>query len=431
MSQRYCACPYCESIFRLPDSKFKRRAGIVRCGSCREVFDSNVNLVIRSGSSFIPVDGKKLKPIESESGASRVPAPESGVTPGVSQLRNQDSLMDSVSEPEIDEDLAVTQYPEQDLDFTAPSYSWNSDLKSDSFNEEAMRDILIDDVRNPFQENSENGSRKKISKTTARIEPVFEPLNLDDLSNTQEGLDEDGLPGKQTNSESGKSLFPESENYIDQFDSEINLNLVTSGVSPDNLSSMSINSYTNDSELDSSSLSKMGRNGVDELMGERKNPFVSFVWLLVTIGFVFLLGLQVKHFFVEKYAQHETYRSYLAAFCKVAGCELPSRQDPFKFTLTHTKIDLHPTQPGAIRVTVKLVNEAGFSQPYPYLQLTLTDKVGRVVGRRTITPALYLGKSTENMLGKGELASILFDLARPHEKAVGFVVDIVTDAYSS
>ncbi len=125
------------------------------------------------------------------------------------------------------------------------------------------------------------------------------------------------------------------------------------------------------------------------------------------------------------------YRSYLEAFCTVAGCELPSRQDPYRFTLTHTKIDLHPTQPGAIRVTVKLVNEADFPQPYPFLQLTLTDKVGRVVGRRTFTPDLYLDKSTKNLLGKGELASILFDLARPHEKAVGFVVDIVTDSYSS
>jgi hypothetical protein len=31
------------------------------------------------------------------------------------------------------------------------------------------------------------------------------------------------------------------------------------------------------------------------------------------------------------------------------------------------------------------------------------------------------------MVGEGELASVLFDLARPHEKAVGFVVEIVTE----
>jgi len=96
------------------------------------------------------------------------------------------------------------------------------------------------------------------------------------------------------------------------------------------------------------------------------------------------------------------------------------------FTLTHTKIDLHPSYPGALRVTVKMVNEAGFAQPYPRLQLTLTDRAGRVVGRRTFSPDLYLPEERENQVGVGKLATIIFDLSRPHEKAVGFVVDIVT-----
>ena len=90
-------------------------------------------------------------------------------------------------------------------------------------------------------------------------------------------------------------------------------------------------------------------------------------------------------------------------------------------------LDLHPTEPGAIRITVRMINEAGFDQPYPGLQLTLTDRVGRVVGRRAFSPQHYLPQGTGNMIGKGELVSVVFDLARPHEKAVGFVVDILTE----
>jgi len=172
-------------------------------------------------------------------------------------------------------------------------------------------------------------------------------------------------------------------------------------------------------------------NVVEDIIAERHNPLVTIVWSLVAIGFVLLLGGQVKYFFVEKYAQHKNYRGYLAGFCKLANCELPPREDPFKFTLTHTNIDFHPSYPGALRVTVKIVNEASFVQPYPSLQLTLTDRVGHVVGRRIFSPELYLPKERRNEVGQGELVTIILDLSRPHEKAVGFVVDIVTSEYDA
>ena len=76
---------------------------------------------------------------------------------------------------------------------------------------------------------------------------------------------------------------------------------------------------------------------------------------------------------------------------------------------------------------MKLVNEAEYAQPFPDLRITLTDQVGWVVGRRTYSPDLYLGRNMKNLMGKGELASVNFDLAMPHEKAVGFEVDIVSD----
>ena len=172
-------------------------------------------------------------------------------------------------------------------------------------------------------------------------------------------------------------------------------------------------------------------SGVDHYINPRPNPLVSLSWFMLGLGLVLLLGGQVRYFFVEAYAQHEYYRPYLAGFCEIAACELPPRQDANRFTLTHTKIDLHPHEPGAIKVTVKLVNEATFAQPYPNLQLTLTDRDGWVVGRRTFAPRQYLEPGQPNVLGSGELGAARFDLARPHEKAVGFEVNIVERPASS
>ncbi len=177
--------------------------------------------------------------------------------------------------------------------------------------------------------------------------------------------------------------------------------------------------------------SLINMSGVDHYIVDQPNPLVNIFWSLVSIAFVVLLGLQVKYFFVEKYAQDDRYRSYLGLFCKIAQCELSPRRDAFRFTITNTRIDLHPEEPGALRITVKLLNQAKFTQPFPGLQLTLTDRVGRVVGRRTFEPEFYLAAAQRKQLASGELGIVTFDLAHPHEKAVGFVVDVVTKTRSS
>ncbi len=211
--------------------------------------------------------------------------------------------------------------------------------------------------------------------------------------------------------------------FDDQSDDESDLKLANDGVKKS--SPLRVNSKPG---IGDTGIARMSRAGVDEYINDRKNPFSTYIWCLITIGFVVLLGVQVKYFFVDKLAQNESYRGYLSVFCSVASCQLPPRKDPSEITITHTKIDLHPSEPGALRVTVKMVNKAKFAQPFPALKLTLTDRSGGVVGRRTFIPAFYLPKNASDMLGEGALASpILFDFARPHEKAVGFVVDVVTE----
>ena len=423
--QRYCGCPYCEAIFRLPDNKYKRRSGVVRCGACREIFDSSMNLVVRSGDEFVPVTVVSAEMEPSTVGpVVDVDAQKDdvGLVDGEGRATSSPDI-DSLHSASLDDDLAVTYIPDPDLEFSGPSYDWKKDE-----NEEVVKDIYIDDVKNPFDDDPDPSQKKEPVKE-ARTAPAFSPLDLDEkLKKDESGSSEtsETSKGEIEHSDLKDVLFPESENYVDEFDSELNINLITAGVIRDQDAGLSEDSFIDNSNLDETQPSSLSRKSVDKYITDRKNPFSSLAWLAVTAVFVVLLGAQVKYFFVEKYAQDESLRPYLLAFCGIANCSLAPRKDPFKFTLTHTKIDLHPAQPGAIRVTVKLINEAGFAQPFPHLQLTLTDRVGRVVGRRTFSPELYMVQNPEKLLGRGELASILFDLARPHEKAVGFVVDIVT-----
>ncbi len=176
---------------------------------------------------------------------------------------------------------------------------------------------------------------------------------------------------------------------------------------------------------------RINMNGVDDYIAPRAGVFNTLSWSVAALVLVALLGWQLKYPFLEKYVQHRDYRAFLSVCCDFFNCELPPRRDLPRLTLTHTRIDLHPLAPGAIRVTVKLVNEATFAQPWPDLQVTLTDRDGRVVGRRTFPPGRYLGEGQPGVLGSGELGVVLFDLARPHEKAVGFEVGVVAGSTPS
>ena len=179
--------------------------------------------------------------------------------------------------------------------------------------------------------------------------------------------------------------------------------------------------------LEEAPLAWMRENTAHEYIKDRSKPLITVVWCIACVGLLALLTLQIKYFYVEKFAQDQSLRKYLSGFCKIARCELPPFESPDLFTIADTKIDLHPNHPDALRVAVKLINQAGHSQPYPDLQITLTDQAGRVVGRRSFSPQAYLAAGAENMVGGGERVSLLFELARPHEKAVGFAVHVVTE----
>ncbi len=174
--------------------------------------------------------------------------------------------------------------------------------------------------------------------------------------------------------------------------------------------------------------SNISMNGVDAYIADRPNPLAGFLWFIVAMGFLFLLGLQVRTYLVDGYAQDERFRPYLSLFCRVASCELPSRRDTYSFSITNTRVELHTDVPGALSISVKLVNQAEFSQPYPDLQLTLIDRVGRVIGRRIFPPDSYLGVDEETLLKSGALVTVDFELAQPNEQAVGFVVEIVLES---
>ncbi|MCY3770370.1 MAG: zinc-ribbon and DUF3426 domain-containing protein [Gammaproteobacteria bacterium] len=398
MSQNwFCSCPECKAVLRLTAEQLAQHRGWVRCGACEHAFVASDHRMIKTASGFLP--GESVR-VPDKSGPDRsstehpVPSPPSE-SPGKIASEKPAGNENGSEGP----DYGVEGHP-------ADSPNRRPDGHDDT--------VSPRETRNPFAENAGAADHRAGAERADLESGAGEAHRL--LSDNDYAAEFDrahyesfagpGAPrdGPEERAGNPDREFPgPGESVKDPFSTS----------PPSSETSLGID-----------------RSEVDQYIVDYSNPLVTFTWFLVVAGFVFLLGLQVKYFFVEKYAQNEHYRQYLEVFCKVAACDLPPQKNLYGFTLTHTKIDLHPTQPGAMRLTVKLVNEAEFEQPYPALQLTFTDRVGRVVGRRTFGPDLYLPEEAENRIGRGEYVTILFDLARPHEKAVGFVVDIVTEPVS-
>ena len=415
----FCECPYCENVFHVTDDDFTEETTWITCIVCEEEFDFDLHRVRQMGENFVPIVHISPKHSDTASKYTRF-------TIGLDDSSVQEHSDQMFSDPQFKGAPASGDYHEHGQ---VPQYYSESDnilegreqsIKNDNFQ---LAPEPISDLSG-FKHSQQNEILQRSLE-----EPNYESEELEDLLQFEK-------PELIESEFAESSTTEETQNYVQP--AEFNAAGIDNDV-PHDVSatiSSSIN-YTGDvtgrngviSVSDDSALNRMykHKSDVHALIKDRRHPVVTIAWFLTMSGFFVLLAIQFKVFFVPHYSQDDNYRPYLNAFCKVVGCQLPLRRDAYKFTLLLTNIELHPSQPGAVRVTVKMVNDATYAQPYPNLQLTLTDRVGRIVGRRTYGPGLYLSEATGNHIGQGELVSTHLDLARPHEKAVGFVVDIVTD----
>lgn len=120
------------------------------------------------------------------------------------------------------------------------------------------------------------------------------------------------------------------------------------------------------------------------------------------------------------YAREDPARHpYLAALCEQLGCEAPISRDPDRIEVVERSVESHPTAPGALLITATLVNGASFAQPYPLMQVALTDLQGNVTALRRFEPEEYLAAAT-TLMAPGEPVDVSLEVADPGRNTVAF-----------
>lgn len=142
------------------------------------------------------------------------------------------------------------------------------------------------------------------------------------------------------------------------------------------------------------------------------------------LALALLLGLQLLLAQRAQLAQRAVWRPWLTQLCGLLHCSLPAWREPSAFIVVERDIRSLGAQPGVLQVTARIRNQAHWAQPWPRLQLTLSDVDGNPLATRVFQPAEYLGGApTQTELASGADAAIRMLVLEPGPEAVAFSFD--------
>ena len=145
-----------------------------------------------------------------------------------------------------------------------------------------------------------------------------------------------------------------------------------------------------------------------------------------------LLALQLVLSQRTQLAADAGWRPLVTSVCSVLGCQVPPWREPSAWVMLSRDVVPSPGQPGQLEVTAAFRNQARWPQPMPVLVLSLTDRHGRTVAARALTPDEYAaggamdhepgasGPLGPALLAAGEAARVRFRVHEPASEIVAF-----------
>jgi predicted Zn finger-like uncharacterized protein len=169
---------------------------------------------------------------------------------------------------------------------------------------------------------------------------------------------------------------------------------------------------------------------LDELLwGKKRSRVRPVFWALGNLLVLALLAGQVVYFYSTELAHYPELRPYIRKACARLGCVIRPQVDAGLIELTQTRISPHPKYARVLRLRASLINRASFSQPYPLMEVTLSNHRGVLVGRRTFRPEEYLQKKIQindymipNVIIRAEI-----EFTNPSQRADGFEIRLLAD----
>jgi predicted Zn finger-like uncharacterized protein len=471
-------CPHCQTSFRVSHAQLSVARGVVRCGSCLQVFNAAKQLLEQRGAGSQSRDAATPRqeppaaialPAESPTALPVVAAPApvcadqpAPTTESVAELQQpivktqtRQLDLDSLDLDDLDVELArleqrEIQLPEtfgqarnhQDIDHVAPMSArrgdadtaqdhWNEALTNDDVEQlPELKAQVIDErdddslLQTPFEPDDHHDFQRDDNRT----EPSFSsaPDDFDDTSVKQTLFTERGAKDPH-DVDHGRDFGLRHE------DEELGLSKSQRFSALDDA-----RLEPEDEQPQPLPRNKRGRNepGLrDEALRDLMDDPLQLDWqkpkprwgrrilllLLVLVALGALAGQYVWYHF-EELARQDQYRPLFQEICPQVGCKVPAKVDIKLLKSSNLVVRSHPEFQGALVVDAIIYNRASFPQPFPVLELKFADAGGQPVANRRFKPAEYL---SGELAGKDEMPPqtpihIALDVLDPGTKAVNY-----------
>ena len=396
-------CPHCQTRFRVNHGQLNVARGVVRCGSCLQVFNAVRQLMEQSAADSASLELEVPKTIELE--------PPQAISQ--KQWTAQELDLDSL---DLDEELAKLE--RREIQHTLPMGSERRQPGADRRQKEDSLSASRDTVKaeeekwaaslfsEPPEERAQTVEAEpeptKAPATKQRTEPSMS-LHTDDLdvepalrsTPEDDDIDPPFTPLTQAVEEAELEEHPQPRRKRPRTESSAHDDLLQ--------------------DLEDDPLHLYAQKRPSSL-GRR------LTWiLLVLIAAAGLAGQYIAYQF-DDLARQDAYRPWFQQLCPTLGCTVPSRVDIAHIKSSNLVVRSHPDFAGALVVDAIIYNRATFSQPFPLLELRFADLNGGLIASRRFKPAEYL---SGELAGVSEMPSqtpihISLDILDPGNKAVNY-----------
>jgi predicted Zn finger-like uncharacterized protein len=406
-------CPHCQTSFRVSHAQLSVARGVVRCGSCLQVFNAAKQLLDQAGKEPVapvaPAIAQAPKPAEPRA---------------ISQKQWSAAELD-LDSLDLDEELArleqreiqpITEFGrtrEDTLSARRDSAEideepWTTDsLFSESAADRAQTGNNLDeldalDTPVPEEPLKETGI---LARTEPSLSLELEPVELDD---------EPQPPHLRLHDPLDPPLQHErlSATATEEIDADL-----------PSIEPLRTRRERSEPGVRAEALQDLTDDPLQLDWQKRRSPWGRrFFWLLlILLGAGALVGQYVAYHF-DELARQDQYRPWFQQLCPHIGCTVPSKVDIAKIRSSNLVVRSHPEFSGALVVDAIIYNRAPFSQPFPLLELRFADLNGHLIASRRFKPGEYLSGDLEGMaeMPPQTPIHIALDILDPGAKAVNY-----------
>lgn len=151
-------------------------------------------------------------------------------------------------------------------------------------------------------------------------------------------------------------------------------------------------------------------------------------WGLCSLIMISTLTLQYAYFSREKLSMDPRLRPWLTTMCEYLQCNIPHKKDLSLLHLLSRDVLIAPTNnKDALIIQLSFVNKAEHIQPFPVIQVYLSDTYGKAAAMRRFKPEVYLDPSVDIKQGLEPLTpvSLTLELLKPEKEASAFQIDFL------